>query len=119
MPPVVRKPGLPREPCTETVVLALICMLDLLTTLYWIARGHAGEGNPLMRWTLQAGPKALILAKLAAFVPSLLIAEWYRSRNPQLVRLALRGVIAAYCLLYLRSLVNQPGPADFLAGLGG
>lgn len=97
-------------------------MLDLVSTLFWIARGEAHEGNPVMRLALRYGPGWFIAVKLFAFVPALVLAEWYRHHRPSLVRNLLRLVLGVYVILYLRSLVNQPlGPGrslvDLLAGL--
>lgn len=87
----------------ESWVLALICLADLSTTLFWVSYRDAAEGNPLMNFYLKSfGPYAFIGAKCILFLMPLLIAEWARRHRPRFVRGALRfcviGYLACYCL---------------------
>jgi hypothetical protein len=84
----------------EALWIAGICLLDLVTTLYWISRGEAREGNWLMARFLESGQVAFIAAKLLMFVPALVLAEWYRLRNPELIARVMRWVILAYVAAY-------------------
>jgi len=99
--PPPKQPLHQRSVGEETVALAAICLLDLLSTMYWLSRGEAQEGNPLMARFVHMGPVAFIVAKLCAFVPALLLAEWYRPRNPTLIRQTLRLVALLYVGAYL------------------
>jgi hypothetical protein len=102
--------------CGETGIVAALCAADLLSTLVLVQHG-AGEGNALMSFYLQQGTWAFIAAKCLMFVPALLIAEWYRRRNPRLVSVALRGVIVMYLLLYTLGVfqANRPERAAMSA----
>src|SRR5713101_8018624 len=84
----------------ETWIVATLCGLDLVSTLFLVQRQGADEGNSLMSFYLQQGTGTFIAAKCLMFIPALLIAEWYRRRNPQLVSMTLRGVIVLYVLFY-------------------
>ena len=94
-------PFLSRTPSRETIIIAAICLLDLLTTLYWVSQGQAKEGNPVMAYFLNVGPGAFVSAKVLTFAPALVVAEWYRTRRPEFVTRLLRWVIAAYLFLYI------------------
>ena len=104
-----RAPGEPeREPfllgrtvSQDVTLLAMICLVDLATTLWWISQGQAREANPLMAYFLQQGHVPFIVAKLVFFVPALVIAEWYRPRNPRFISRLLQGVTVAYLAAYL------------------
>ncbi len=92
--------GFARPVCPETLMLAALCLLDLLTTLHWLSTGQMTEGNWMMAPVLVHGPRGLILAKLLLFVPALAAAEWYRPRSPERIRRVLRMVLTAYAVVY-------------------
>src|SRR3569833_1400050 len=89
--------SLHRRPVSvDTVILTLICLADLVSTLYLVSHGQAREGNPLMAQFLRSGSGTFVLAKLCTFVPAIVIGEWYRPRNPRLVSGAMWFAILAY-----------------------
>lgn len=94
----------------ETWIVAALCAADLISTLFLVHHHGADEGNALMSYYLRQGTGAFIAAKCLMFVPALLIAEWYRRRNPQLVATTLRGVIVMYVAFYTVGVlhVNRP-----------
>lgn len=94
----------------ETWVVAALCGADLISTLFLVHHHGADEGNALMSFYLKQGTGAFIAAKCLMFVPALLIAEWYRRRNAQLVATTLRGVIVMYVAFYAVGVlhVNRP-----------
>jgi hypothetical protein len=107
--PQTRAGWLQRGVSAETGWLAAICLLDLVTTLYWVSQGQATEGNAVMARFLSQGHVPFIVAKLAMFVPALVLAEWYRPRNPELVTRVLRWVALAYLVAYALSLAAHYG----------
>lgn len=93
-------------------------MLDLMTTLYWVAMGQAREGNPVMAYFLDLSHYSFIIAKIATFVPALVVAEWYRPRNPVLIKRVMRWVIIAYLSTYIIGVGAHYGRAlDFYRNL--
>ena len=104
--------------CGETGIVATLCAVDLLSTLLLIQHQGAAEGNALMSFYLQQGTAVFIAAKCLLFVPALVIAEWYRRRNPRLVSLSLRAVIVMYLVFYVAGVlhVNMPATAAELSG---
>jgi hypothetical protein len=88
------------RPSRETLIVAAICVLDLLSTLFLVQHRDASEGNAVMNFYLQLGIAPFVGVKCLLFVPALLIAEWYRHRNPRLVIRTLRVVIVLYLTVY-------------------
>jgi hypothetical protein len=85
----------------DSILFALLCVTDMLSTLYWVHDGVASESNPMLALCLQHGPIVFVAAKLVSFVPMLLFAAWYRLTRPQFIALALRAGVAAYVLIYI------------------
>ena len=101
-PPNMNQPAvLRRAVSNETIWLSAICLLDLITTLYWVSQGQAREGNPALAFFLDQGVFPFVAVKLFTFVPALIIAEWYRPRNPRLISKALQWTIIGYLFLYV------------------
>lgn len=100
-----------RQISAETAAIALICCVDLLTTLFWVSQGKAKEGNPVMAYFLQIGTGAFISAKVLTFAPALVAAEWYRQRNPAFVKRLLQWVIVAYLAIYIAGVGAHYGRA--------
>jgi hypothetical protein len=86
--------------CKESKIVAGLCVADLISTLVFMRSHEASEANMVMRFYLQYGMGAFIGAKCLLFLPALLIAEWYRHRNPRLITGTLRLVILLYVGLY-------------------
>ncbi len=112
-------------PATESFILAAVCLLDLASTLFWVAYRDASEGNPIMAYYLtHGGTHTFILAKLVLLVMPLLIAEWARLSRPRFVQTALRVGIAAYLGLYgvgvlhINSDQSETVPTEFGATFG-
>ncbi len=91
----------------ESIVLFLICTGDMLSTLHWVHTHVATESNPWMALWLQHGDFAFCAVKMLSFMPFLLVAAYYRTRRPRLIRVSLRGTIALYTLIYAVSVGSQ------------
>lgn len=94
---------LPRRPLLspESGLLAAICLLDLLTTCFWIRYREAVEGNPIMAWYLaRGGTASFVFIKFMLCALPLFVAEWARRTRPRFVQAALRFTIAAYVTSY-------------------
>ncbi len=79
----------------------------MLSTLYWYLHGEATEKNPLLSYWLGKSVTAFCIAKLASFVPLLMICAIYRRRYPKLIVSGLRIAMVAYVLIYLASVGAQ------------
>lgn len=85
----------------ETWLLLAIGLLDLLSTVWLIHLGIAGEANPMMDWYLQSGGLwVFCVVKAVLLVCPLMILEWARRVHPSLGQRALRFALAGYLLLY-------------------
>ena len=85
----------------ETLILALINALDMYTTVYWVAMGHAVEANPLLAPTFQTHPLAFVLTKSLFCLPALYLAPRLAQSHPRFTVVLLRAIIAAYVGIYL------------------
>lgn len=86
----------------ETTVLMVLGLLDMLTTIFFLATGQAREANPLFDGILHAfGPLGFIAFKALLLGGPLTLAEWARKRNEPFVRSALRLGILLYVGLYI------------------
>jgi len=95
----------------ESMLIAGICMLDLVTTLFWVSQGMAREANPLMNHFLQMGAAPFVLVKVLTFMPAIVAAEWYRPHNPVLVLRTMRWAIFLYISAYLIGVLGHYGNA--------
>lgn len=91
----------------ESIMLAVVCLADMLSTLYWVHTHQATEANPWMAHWLHQGDFAFCATKLLSFVPFLLVAAYYRPRRPRLIAVALRGTIVLYLAIYVFSVGSQ------------
>jgi hypothetical protein len=89
------------RPSRETLTVAALCLADLISTLFLVRHHQAGEGNFVMDFYLQQGPLAFVAVKCLLFVPALVMAEWYRRKNPRLIVKTLRLVIVLYIAFYM------------------
>lgn len=85
----------------EAILLTLVCALDMYTTLWWVLTGRAIEANPLLAWTFARDPLTFVLVKSGSCLPALVLAPRLGRRHPRFATLLLRGVLAAYVLIYL------------------
>lgn len=84
----------------ESLVLAAVCLADLLSTLVLVGHQHASEGNPLMGYYLQLGIGVFILVKLMLVVLPVFILEWSKKFVPTFARRVVRIAIVAYVVVY-------------------
>lgn len=85
----------------ESGALTLLCLADLLSTIFCLHYREATEGNPIMAYYLAQGVAAFIFAKFLLSVPPLYLAEYARRHRPRLVRFSLRAALALYLLAYV------------------
>jgi hypothetical protein len=85
---------------SETVWLALICMVDTALTIYLVKQGLAVESNPLLAWTFRYGTGLFVAAKIASFTPALVVIEGLRPRLGDFAKTALRLGIVGYLAFY-------------------
>jgi Domain of unknown function (DUF5658) len=86
----------------EASILALICMADMYTTLYWVTMGYATEANHLLAWTFDIHPLTFVVVKSASCIPAVLMAPALAKRKKNFTIWLLRIIIAAYILTYFR-----------------
>jgi hypothetical protein len=93
----------------ETTVLALLCLLDMFSTILVIKLGMAVEANPILAPFIRQSFLSFALVKSAFFIPPLAILESLRPVRPRFVRLGLRAGIAGYLLVYVLGSIGVHG----------
>ena len=91
----------------DSAALLAICLLDMLTTLYWVHTHQAVEANPVMAYFLHRGDAAFCVAKLACVVPFVVLATCYRRRRPRLIAIALRTTLILFIGIYIGCIAAQ------------
>lgn len=86
----------------EVFLLAMICALDMLTTLFWVVFGHATEANPVLAWTFAFHPTTFVCVKWGSCLPALVLAPYLAQRRRTFTVWFLRAIIGAYLYLYFR-----------------
>lgn len=85
----------------ESIILAFICIADMLVTLYYVVSGLAIEANPVMAAAFDHSPQMFVIIKTLSFVPFIVAAELYYKHNPSFVKLISRAAIGVYLALYV------------------
>jgi len=84
----------------EALLLALICMLDLFSTIVLIKLGVAKEANPILAWYLGQGLGMFVAAKTFLSVLPIAGLEIVGWKYPSLAKLGLRAGIVGYVATY-------------------
>ncbi len=85
----------------EAFLLALICAVDMYTTLWWVAHGEAHEANPLLAWTFQHHPVWFVVVKCVSCLPGIFLLTTLAQRRRQLTVWLLRLAVVVYLSIYL------------------
>lgn len=86
---------------TESIILVIVCLADMLSTLACILSGIAVEQNPFMAACIRHSTWTFIGVKLASFVPFVFVIEYYRWQNPIFAKNAARTAIVLYVMIYI------------------
>jgi len=84
----------------ESLILVAICLIDMLSTLFFVMRGCAVEQNPLMAMCLRHSPAMFVLVKIASFIPFVIAIELYRKKDPAFARIVCRSAIVLYVVTF-------------------
>ena len=85
----------------ESIVILLICTLDLVSTVWLLAAGLATEANPLMARLMRHSPALFCGVKMGTVFCLVGVTEWYKRYNPAFARCVMRTAIAVYLTTYL------------------
>ncbi|MEN6356387.1 MAG: DUF5658 family protein [Armatimonadota bacterium] len=79
----------------------IVGLLDLITTVFWLATGCVIEVNPIMAAVLKTGLMLFIFVKVATLGAYVAVMEWYRRhRNPAFVSAVGNFTVLAYIGIY-------------------
>ena len=84
----------------ESLILVVVCMMDMLSTLFFVMRGCAVEQNPLMAACLRHSPMTFVVVKLLSFIPFVIAIELYRKKDPAFSRIVCRSAIVLYVVTF-------------------
>jgi hypothetical protein len=91
----------------EGLTLIVICTLDALSTYLFLVLGIAREANPVLRTVAEMSPTFFLVVKMLTYLPAIAVAEWHRTRNPQLIQTALRLAVVVYLATYGAFVIPQ------------
>ena len=95
----------------ETAILALICLADLMWTIWLLATGTAVEANPILRFYLHyGGLSCFTAAKILLCGGPLLVLELLRARRPAFTQSLLRAAIVIYLVGYTVGVLHVNAP---------
>jgi len=91
----------------ENIALFVVCIADLVSTLYFVHMGMAVEDNPVYRDFLSRGDGVFVGMKLLSFMPLITVSTYYRRRRPRLIVGAMRFTVAVYVFMYVARFFAQ------------
>lgn len=91
----------------ESIAIAVICLLDMGSTVLLFLLGTADEANPLLRPHLHYGVAQFVAVKSLSFLVPIVGLEWLRAIRPDFVTAMLRVAIAGYLLIYFGGSIAQ------------
>jgi hypothetical protein len=81
--------------------LAVLILIDLTATLFWVEQGLATEANPIMNFFYQVSPLLFVLAKLGLSGAGIWILYFFRQRFKKKVFVALVGLNLVYITVFV------------------
>lgn len=101
----------------ESVIIAMIGLVDLVTTLILVQRG-AWEGNPIFEYYLAKGVLWFVLMKSIFILAPIFLLELARRHRPVFTQWASRVAIIAYLGLYVAGVMHLNPAIMQREGLG-
>jgi hypothetical protein len=91
----------------EIALFAIICIADMVSTVYWYTHGKAIEANPVLSYWLNKSVIAFCIAKMTTFVPLLVLCTILRNRYARVITPGLRIAMVAYVVIYVAAVLAQ------------
>jgi hypothetical protein len=82
-------------------ILAVLILIDLTATLFWVTNDLAVEANPIMDFFLQVSPLLFVVAKLGLSGVGIWILYYFRKRFRKTVFRALLGLNLIYISVFV------------------
>jgi len=82
-------------------ILALLILVDLTATLFWVSHDLATEANPLMDFFLQYSPLLFVVAKLGLSGVGIYILYYFRKRFKDRIFKILLGLNLVYLAVFV------------------
>jgi len=97
----------PRGILPESIWIAVICVVDMASTVALFLLGMADEANPLLRPHLHYGVAQFVAVKSLSFLVPIVGLEWLRAHRPDFVTMMMRLAIIGYLLIYFGGSIAQ------------
>jgi|TARA_A100001391_G_scaffold78642_1_gene51094 succinate dehydrogenase hydrophobic anchor subunit len=81
--------------------LAILILIDLTATLFWVTNDLATEANPIMDFFLQVSPLLFVIAKLALSATGIWILYYFRKRFKRKIFKILLGLNLIYIAVFV------------------
>ena len=82
-------------------ILAVLILVDLTATLFWVSHDLATEANPLMDFFLQYSPLLFVVAKLGLSGVGIYILYYFRKRFKDRIFKILLGLNLVYLAVFV------------------
>ena len=82
-------------------ILALLILIDLTATLFWISHDLAIEANPIMDFFLQYSPLLFVVSKLGLSGVGIYILYYFRKRFKDRIFKILLGLNLVYLTVFV------------------
>ena len=82
-------------------ILAVLILIDLTATLFWVSHGLATETNPIMDFFLQFSPLLFVVAKLGLSGVGVYILYYFRKRFKDRIFKILLGLNLVYLAVFV------------------
>jgi len=82
-------------------ILAVLILIDLTATLFWVSHGLANEANPIMDFFLQYSPLLFVVAKLGLSGVGIYILYYFRKRFKDRIFKILLGLNLVYLAVFV------------------
>jgi hypothetical protein len=82
-------------------ILAVLILIDLTATLFWVSHGLATEANPIMDFFLQYSPLLFVVAKLGLSGVGVYILYYFRKRFKDRIFKILLGLNLVYLAVFV------------------
>ena len=82
-------------------ILAVLILIDLTATLFWVSHDLATEANPIMDFFLQYSPLLFVVAKLGLSGVGIYILYYFRKRFKDRIFKILLGLNLVYLAVFV------------------
>jgi hypothetical protein len=95
------------EASSTTTAIIVVGLVDLLTSVYWLATGQMREGNPIMSLVLGHGVLPFIFTKICTLILYVTVMSWYERQRPRRARVLGIATLCLYLAMYFMTFLRM------------